>query len=136
MTKAGGGTVELHPIVAELAAGMQRSADNTTVTFPPAVVDRARARVHGSDDPEVLAHLIALAVKIRRIAGDGGTPAIEVLAQLVADKLGSAADAADRFSAAGISNAAQLLGVVETTRAPREQPKAQATVRPKRGLSK
>lgn len=74
-------------------------------------------------------------MKIKRLAGDGGIPAIAALALLVAEKIGSVAAAADRFNAAGIDNAAQLLGVVEPTRAPRE-PKPQAHVKPKRGLSK
>jgi hypothetical protein len=131
------GDVELHPIAAELAAAMQRSPDKKQIAFPPEVIERARARVRSSNDgDEVLAHLIALAAKIKRLAGDGGTPAIAALVMIVVDKLGSVDEAADRFNAAGITNAAQLLGSIETSRAPREQPKPQATVRPKRGLSK
>lgn len=136
MTKAPAGDVELHPIVAELAASMQRSADKKLIAIPPEVIEKARARVRSSNDGDVLIQLVALAAKINRLAGDGGTPAIAALMLLVADKLGSAQDAADRFSAAGITNAAQLLGGTETSRAPREQPKPQATVKPKRGLSK
>lgn len=131
------GTVELHPIVAELAASMERSADKKQVAFPPDVVEKARARVRAAEEPELLSHLIALAVKIKRLAGDGGTPAIAALALLVADKLGSVDDAADRFHAAGIANAGQLLGVVEKSRAPRVEPKPpKLAVKPKRGLSK
>ena len=136
MTNAPAGDVELHPIVADLAASMQRSPDKTLIAIPPEVLEKARARVRSSKDADVLTHLVALAVKINRLAGDGGTPAIAALMLLVAEKLGSAQDAADRFSAAGISNAAQLLGVTEAARAPREQPKPQAAVKPKRGLSK
>lgn len=129
--------VELHPVVAELAASMERSPDKKQVAFPPEALEKARARVRTAAEPELLSHLIALAVKIKRLAGDGGTPAIAALALLVADKLGSVEDAADRFSAAGIVNAGQLLGVVEKSRAPREDPKVpKLTVKPKRGLSK
>jgi hypothetical protein len=128
--------VELHPIVAELSAAMQRSSDKKQVAFPPDVLEKTRARVRASSEDEVLAHLIALAVKIKRVAGDGGMPAIAAIAMLVADKLGSASDAADRFNAAGISNAAALLGVSDPIRAPREQTKAAAPVKAKRGLSK
>jgi hypothetical protein len=122
--------------VAELAAAIQRSPDETLVAIPPEAIEKARARMRALDDPDIVAHLIALAVKTKRIAGDGGLPVLAALALLVAEKLGSVDDAADRFGAAGIANAASLIGASAEARAPREQPKAAPTVKPKRGLSR
>lgn len=132
----GANDVELHPIVAALAGAIQRSPDKSLVAIPPDIVDKARAQVRANDDPELIPHLIALAVKTRRVAGDGGIPVIAALALLVAEKLGSHDDVADRFAAAGIADAKALLGTVTTSRAPRDEKKPAAlTVKAKRGLS-
>ncbi len=128
--------IELHPIVAELSGAIQRSTDKTGVVIAPDDIERARGRLRLSDDPDVVAHLVALAVKTQRVAGEGGLPVIAALLLLVAEKLGSASAAADRFGAAGIANAAALVGGNVELRAPREQQQAPPTAKPKRGLSK
>lgn len=138
MTTSPGAKVALHPIVAELAASMQRSDDKSVLFFPPELVDKTRARIRAeaSSNDDVLAHLLALAAKINRIAGEGGRPAMAALVLLVVERVGSVEVASDHFGAIGIQNASQLLGTIEPSRAPREQPKAAPAVKPKRGLSK
>ncbi len=111
---------KLHPIVAELAAEMIRSPDHTTVSFPTAAVEKAQQRIRASNDDDVVAHLIALAAKIRRVARDGGMAAILTIGALVADKLGSTSAAADRLVKGGMQKeAAALLGRRVPLTAPR-----------------
>lgn len=128
--------IELHPVVAGLAAAMERSPDGTRVVLPPPAIEAARAKVLASTDPEVVQHLIALAVKVHRIAGDGGFPVIAAIALLVAEKLGSATAAADKFGAAGLADAAAAIGGTQPVRAPREAAPAGPAVKARRGLSK
>lgn len=129
--------VTLHPIAAELAEAMERSPDGTAVSFPTAAVERAAQKVRATADDEALTHLIALAVKIKRIAGEGGTAAIMSIGLIVADKLGSTAAAADRLVAAGLEDDAKsFLGRKEEKRAPAQpQTAGPAPVKAKRGLS-
>jgi hypothetical protein len=128
--------VELHPIVAELAAAMERSEDGKSVFFSTPSVERAAAKLRATDGDVVLSHLVALAVKIKRVAGEGGVAAVMSIALLVADKLGSKDAAADRLEAAGLgADAKAFLGQSTEKRAPQEPNKpAPPTVKAKRGL--
>src|SRR5688572_16231018 len=129
--------IELHPIVAELAATMERSADKASVSFPNQALERTQSKLRATTDNEPVVHLIALAAKIKRIAGDGGLAAIVSIGLLIADKLGSAQAAADKLEGAGLAKEAQsFLGKVGETRAPRDDHKPPTpTVKAKRGLS-
>jgi hypothetical protein len=129
--------VTLHPVVAALAATMVRSADKKSVSFPLDAVEKAAAGARTSTDPAVVRDLIALAVKIKRIAGDGGLAAIVEIGLIVAEKLGSTQAAGDQLEAAGVAkDAAALLGKAVETRAPRSEPtKPNApNIKAKRGL--
>lgn len=130
------GDIELHPIVSELAGAMERSEDGTFVFFSTPSVERAAAKLRATDGDAVLTHLVALAVKLKRVAGDGGAAAIMSIGLLLADKLGSKDAAASRLEAAGLgSDAKALLGQRTEKRAPQEPSKpAPPTVKPKRGL--
>lgn len=100
-------TVQAHPIVAELAASLQRD----TMTYPPAAIDKVRLALRADVKAGTLArHLIALGVKAHRIGGDAADPLILQLAALVAESLGTAA-ATDAFVRAGMStDLAQRIG--------------------------
>lgn len=127
--------VTLHPIAAALAAAFARSPDKTQLAIPPEAIEKARAQLKATDDPSAVTHLVALAVKTRRVAGAGALPALAAIGMLVMEKLGSSEKAHDMFAAAGLHDeAAALLGTTTEVRAPREQPPAAPTVKPKRGL--
>lgn len=128
------GDVAAHPIVAALAASIRQS--DAGLSFAPEAIEKARASLRGEPGDEVVVHLLALGIKTHRMAGVAGQPVLVELARLVADVLGSAQAAADRFAAAGMSkDAASLLGAAVASRAP-EAPKPKGpTVKPKRGLS-
>ena len=124
----------LHPIAAALAAAIVRSDDKKRLALPAEAVEKARAQLKATSDPDAVSHLIALAAKTRRIAGDGGIAVIGAIALIVVEKLGSTEEAAAQFTAAGLDDVTTLLGTTREVRAPREQPKAAAPVKPKRGL--
>ena len=67
-----GDDVTLHPIVAELAAALVRSPDKRALSLPPEALERALTKLRATNDADVVRDLIALAVKVNRIAGDGG----------------------------------------------------------------
>ena len=125
--------VELHPIAAELAAAMVRSPAG--LSLPTAAVEKAEAKLRATSDPRAVEHLVALAVRTQRIAGDAGLAVNIVLALLVAEKLGSATAARDKFAAGGHPDAAALLGKAAEARAPVDASKPAAPpVKAKRGL--
>ena len=130
-------SVDLHPIAAALAKAITRSDDGKSVSLPDAAVESARAALRLADDDAVV-HLIALAVKTRRIAGEGALPVIVAIGFLVGDKLGSKQAAADRFADAGMASEAKaLLASTPPVRAPQADHKpATPTVKARRGLKK
>ena len=117
-------------------AALVRSPDQTLLALPPEAIEKARAQLKVTSDSDAVPHLVALAVKTRRIAGDGALPALAAIGLLVLEKLGSSEEAHDLFAAAGLKDeAAAFLGSATEARAPREAARPSATVKPRRGLS-
>jgi hypothetical protein len=129
------GDVDAHPIVAELAAAMERG--EAGVSFPDAAFEKARAALRASPAPdEIVVHLLALGIKTHRIAGPAGFAVLGDLTLLIAEVLGSVQAAADRFAAAGMDKeTASVVGAAVANRAPAPTAKAAPAVKPKRGLS-
>jgi hypothetical protein len=129
------GDVEAHPVVAALAASMERS--DAGVSFPLEAFEKVRAALRASPAPDaILVHLIALGMKTHRIAGPAGNAVLGDITLLVAEVLGSAQAAADRFATAGLDKAtAARLGAEVANRAPPPAKTAAPTVKAKRGLS-
>jgi hypothetical protein len=127
--------IELFDVAAQLAAAIERTPDGRLLFLSPAAIAKAQARLRAGVDMEGVAHLIALAAKVHRIAGAGGLAVVGAIASLVVDALGSPEAAADRFASAGLEAAAAMIGKSAEVRAPREEPKLTlVTAKPRRGL--
>ena len=126
--------VQSHPAVAELAASLKPGPPHS---YPPEALDKMRKALRAAGDDTVVTHLLALGVKVHRVAGAAGQPLLTQIATLAAEALGSMQAVADGFANAGMSkDAASAIGANTPTRAPNEKRPAGLQVKARRGLSK